>query len=221
MIILLKLITQTWQRHIKLTCRYHVAKSSRVIQKWAATWLNQQSDCPPSLIRVFACAQWLGKDPRFRHADSEDSDQTWRMPRLIRVCAGRTHLLVLSWGSSNGHHQNHHLRMVSSKIYLGLWMHFYTWGSPLSSLGHCAKANEMVCDWLKQNVCNPWPEGTRTYISICKSGAKTSPIWVPSFSRMTSPHTRSWSWFAPEHTWKIMWTRKSTCVRPRICSSIV
>ena len=28
------------------------------------------------------CAQWVAKDPRFFHADSEDSDQTGRMPRL-------------------------------------------------------------------------------------------------------------------------------------------
>ena len=36
------------------------------------------------------CAQWVGKDPSFLHADSEDSDQTGRMPRLIWVFAGRT-----------------------------------------------------------------------------------------------------------------------------------
>ena len=43
------------------------------------------------------CAQWVGKDPSFLHADSEDSDQTGRMPRLIWVFAGRTvTLLVLS-----------------------------------------------------------------------------------------------------------------------------
>ena len=29
------------------------------------------------------CAQWVAKDPSFRYADSEDSDQTGRMPRLI------------------------------------------------------------------------------------------------------------------------------------------
>ena len=34
------------------------------------------------------CAQWVAKDPRFLHADSEDSDQTGRMPRLIWVFAG-------------------------------------------------------------------------------------------------------------------------------------
>ena len=47
------------------------------------------------------CAQWVAKDPRFLHADSEDSDQTGRMPRLIWVIAARTLiLLVLSWGGS-------------------------------------------------------------------------------------------------------------------------
>ena len=29
------------------------------------------------------CAQWVAKDPTCLHADSEDSAQTWRMPRLI------------------------------------------------------------------------------------------------------------------------------------------
>ena len=36
------------------------------------------------------CAQCVGKDPSFLHADSENSDQTGRMPRLILVFAGRT-----------------------------------------------------------------------------------------------------------------------------------
>ena len=35
-------------------------------------------------------AQRVAKDPSFLHADSEDSDQTGRMPRLIWVFAGRT-----------------------------------------------------------------------------------------------------------------------------------
>ena len=47
------------------------------------------------------CAQWVAKDRSFLHADSDDSDQTGRMPRLIWVFAGRTTtLLVLSWGGS-------------------------------------------------------------------------------------------------------------------------
>ena len=41
------------------------------------------------------CAQWVEKDPSFLHADSEDSDQTGRMPRLIWVFAGRTAILLV------------------------------------------------------------------------------------------------------------------------------
>ena len=52
---------------------------------------SDQPGHPPSLIRVFACAQWVAKDPSFLHAQSKDSDQTRRMPRLIRVFAGRTY----------------------------------------------------------------------------------------------------------------------------------
>ena len=41
------------------------------------------------------CAQWVAEDPSFLHADSEDSDQTGRMPRLIWVFSGRTAILLV------------------------------------------------------------------------------------------------------------------------------
>ena len=75
--------------------------------RWAASWQNQQNECspsedadqpghPPSLIRVFVVRS-VDKDPSFLHADSEDSDQTGRMSRLVWVFAGHTAtLLVLS-----------------------------------------------------------------------------------------------------------------------------
>ena len=47
---------------------------------WSSTWSDQSP----------LCAQWVAKDPTFLHADSEDSDRTGRMPRLIWVLAGRT-----------------------------------------------------------------------------------------------------------------------------------
>ena len=48
------------------------------------------------------CVQIVVKDPSFPHADSEDSDQTGRMPRLIWVFTERTaFLLVLSCRSLN------------------------------------------------------------------------------------------------------------------------
>ena len=52
-------------------------------------------------------AHWVAEDPSFLHADSEDSDQTGRMPRLIWVFAGRTlTLLVLSCRGSNTVHRS-------------------------------------------------------------------------------------------------------------------
>ena len=79
---------------------------------WATAWQNQRNDlCTQQRLRSactsaqsdqsLLCAQWVAKDPRFLHADSEDSDQTGQMPRLIRVFAGHIgHLLVLSCCSS-------------------------------------------------------------------------------------------------------------------------
>ena len=53
---------------IKITCAANEDRSA---------WASAQSD--QSLL----CAQWVAKDPSFLNADSEDSDQTGRMPRLI------------------------------------------------------------------------------------------------------------------------------------------
>ena len=49
-----------------------------------SAWVSAQSD------QSSLCAQWVAKDPGFLNADSEDSDQTGRMPRLIWVFSGRT-----------------------------------------------------------------------------------------------------------------------------------
>ena len=40
-------------------------------------------------------AQWVAKDPSFLPADSKDSNQSGRMPRLIRVFAGRSLILLV------------------------------------------------------------------------------------------------------------------------------
>ena len=70
-------------------------------------------------------AQLVAKDPIFLHADSEDSDQTGRMPRLIWVFAGRTAiLLVLSRGGSYVNlmndliQQNRALMLMSDSVLL-------------------------------------------------------------------------------------------------------
>ena len=48
-----------------------------------SAWASAQSD------QSSQCTQWVAEDLMFLHADSEDSDQTGRMPRLIRVFARR------------------------------------------------------------------------------------------------------------------------------------
>ena len=52
----------------------------RLRSAWASAQSGQSS----------LSAQWVAKDPSFLHADSDDSVQTGRMPRLIWVFAGRT-----------------------------------------------------------------------------------------------------------------------------------
>ena len=54
------------------------------------------------------CTQWVAKDPRFLHADSEDSDQTGHMPKLICVFDGRTGHFVgfdVLWLNLSFHYQ--------------------------------------------------------------------------------------------------------------------
>ena len=66
------------------------------------------------------CTHWVAKDPSFIHADSEDSDQTRRIPRLIWVFARHTViLLVLTRGSSNM--EKFPLIIIRYPPYLFLW----------------------------------------------------------------------------------------------------
>ena len=57
----------------------------RLRSAWASAQSDQSSLYP----------QWVAKDPIFLHANSKDSDQTGRMPRLICVFAGRTLTLLV------------------------------------------------------------------------------------------------------------------------------
>ena len=58
------------------------------------------------------CAHWVAKDPMFVHADSEDSDQTGRMPRLIWVFAWHT-----------GHFVGFIMLWLIYKLYVQLYTH--------------------------------------------------------------------------------------------------
>ena len=68
---------------------------------WVACWQNQQNDMSAQRRHRSAwasaqsdqsslCTQWVTEDPMILYADSEDSDQTGRMSRLIWVLAERT-----------------------------------------------------------------------------------------------------------------------------------
>ena len=104
-----------WRTYWVSICIVNVSSLAHEIIRLAASWQNQQSGCAPSkdsnqlslgIRPVWSesslCAQCVAKDPNFLHADSEDSDQTGRIPRLIWVFAGRpATLLVLSRGGSS------------------------------------------------------------------------------------------------------------------------
>ena len=51
---------------------------------------------PPSLIRAFTVRSMVDKDPRFLHADSEDSVQTGWMPRRSESSLGVQVILLVS-----------------------------------------------------------------------------------------------------------------------------
>ena len=103
------------------------------------------------------CAQWVAKDPRFLHVDSEDSDQTGRMLRLIWVFAERTAtLLVLSWGGSNSFYAHHLIPRV--RTCSNTWAQentcVNTWLIGLTT--EKLKTNEAI-EWLmKQKIINHW-----------------------------------------------------------------
>ena len=78
----------------------HVVFSKRRVNKPAHDKTCKMA-CAPSKTQISLrinqvrsesslCDQWVAKDPSVLHADSEDSDQTGRMPSLIWVFAGRT-----------------------------------------------------------------------------------------------------------------------------------
>ena len=75
-------------RIITATCEPPLVKTNNVVAFPAKTQISLGIRSVWSESSL--CAQWVAKDPSFLHADSEDSDQTGRMPRLIRVFAGCT-----------------------------------------------------------------------------------------------------------------------------------
>ena len=75
----------------RLICEPRHDKTNKVSVRPAKTQISL--GIRPDWSESSMCAQWVAKDPRFLHADSEDSEQTGRMPSLIWVLAGRTLIL--------------------------------------------------------------------------------------------------------------------------------
>ena len=61
--------------------RQHITKNNKM--SWSPSKDSDQPGHPPSLIRVFAVCSMVAKDPSILHTDSEESDQTGHMLRLI------------------------------------------------------------------------------------------------------------------------------------------
>ena len=79
-----------------LRCGIYLSDDMTKPTKWVwaqrrlrSAWASAQSD------QSSLCAHWVARDPSFLHADSKDSDQTGRMPRLSWVFAGRTLILLV------------------------------------------------------------------------------------------------------------------------------
>ena len=71
-----------WYCHRKLQNEPPHDKTNKMT--CAPSEASDQPGHPPSLISPL-CSQWVAKDPSFLYADSEDPDQSGRMPRLISL----------------------------------------------------------------------------------------------------------------------------------------
>ena len=84
--------------------------------KWLCAQRRQISlGIGPDWSESSLCAQWVAKDPRFLHADSEDSDPIGRMPRLICVFSGRT-LILLVLSCRGSHHHAHYSKQTQIDV---------------------------------------------------------------------------------------------------------
>ena len=76
--------------------KYYLSRDMTKPTKWVcAQWRFRSAWASAQSNQSLLCAQWVAMDPRFLHGDSEDSDQTGRMPRLIWVFAGQTLILLV------------------------------------------------------------------------------------------------------------------------------
>ena len=111
--------TDVWQLYFMCDCTKFQLKVSSVFRH-VLNFPGVPIFLPILLeIRQGSKQDWVAKDPRFLHADSEDSDQTGRMPRLIWVFARRTAtLLVLSCRGSYNRNLVKHMSRAMRKCVL-------------------------------------------------------------------------------------------------------
>ena len=91
------------------------------------------------------CAQRVVKDPSILHADSEDSDQTGRMPRLIWVFAGCTSRFV-----GFGMRRLKYRRITVHKFLAeDPEIEYLFYGAPSSCETRLLFCNDLFCLWLE------------------------------------------------------------------------
>ena len=114
------------------------------------------------------CALWIAKDPRFLHADNEDSDQTGWMPRLIWVFIGHI-----------GH-------------FVGFFMHklkwYMTWAASWQNL---FMLNELRHD--KTNKMSVRPAWSESSLSAWRELGSLATHWVQAKSLIKLSRCPGWS----------------------------
>ena len=104
------------RKEIRQTCDRHMSRLMTNPTKWhvrpATTQISR--GIRPVWSESSLCTQWIAKDPSFLHTDSEDSDQTGRMPRLI--CLRWAHI-SFCWFCHKAAHVLCVIQLVSSMIF--------------------------------------------------------------------------------------------------------
>ena len=115
------------------------------------------------------CAQWISQDPSFFHADSEDSDQTGRMPGLIWVFAGRAchsvgfamrrlnYVLALKMILDHKHSYRWHIRQWLRK-------HSYRWHIRQWLRKHALIRRKYPMSWVKESQRAFGPRQANLYL---------------------------------------------------------
>ena len=144
----------------------------------------------PAWSETSLCAQWVAKDPRFLHADSEDSDQTGRMPRLIWVFAGCT---SFCWFSHAAAHISKQHCMISANWRAQVSMIFTTniiYKTKWNDIMKIYKPSSCVtvCTWMfcsstrdmSASVTGIW---TIFLALLIFSAGSVYPVWCEQFIR--------------------------------------